>query len=173
MTGRGTSWSRTLRYLRPIGLRARSISRERSVSFIPKDLGPCPSRSLRVRATLLFGHPIDLSKLKHSGEEIDVIGRFFEEDKRRILDGPRAAEGGLKRFPLGEFRYIHFAVHGIFDDKNWRRSGLLLWREKGSARTGSFNFAISFSWTSIPTWLSSPPASRGWEISIRAKGSPD
>jgi hypothetical protein len=93
---------------------------------------PDPSGS----TNFLFGHPIDLSKLKHAGEEIEVIGRFFTEDNRMVLDGPRAAEGRLKLFPLGEFRYIHFAVHGIFDDKNWRRSGLLLGREKGSAEDG-------------------------------------
>lgn len=87
-------------------------------------------------SNFLFGNPIDLSKLKHSGEEIDIIGRLFTEDNRRVLDGPLAAEGRLKRFPLGDFRYIHFAVHGIFDDKNWRRSGLLLLREKGSAEDG-------------------------------------
>jgi CHAT domain-containing protein len=87
-------------------------------------------------SNFLFGQPIRLSKLKYAGEEIEVIGRFFTEDNRRVLDGPRAAEGRLKLFPLGEFRYIHFAVHGIFDDKNWRRSGLLLWREKGSTEDG-------------------------------------
>ncbi len=93
---------------------------------------PEPSSS----SNFLFGRPIDLSKLKHASEEIDIVSRFFTEDNRMVLDGPRAAEGRLKRFPLGDFRYIHFAVHGIFDDKNWRRSGLLLWREKGSAEDG-------------------------------------
>jgi CHAT domain-containing protein/tetratricopeptide (TPR) repeat protein len=84
----------------------------------------------------LFGYPINLSKLKHAGEEIKKISRLFAEDDREVLDGQRAAEGRLKRFPLGEFQYIHFAVHGIFDDKNWRRSGLLLCRTKGSAEDG-------------------------------------
>jgi CHAT domain-containing protein/tetratricopeptide (TPR) repeat protein len=101
-----------------------------------KDLVAVSVPEPRDSRNFLFGHPIGLSKLKHAGEEIDVIGRFFTQDNRKILDGPRAAEGRLKRFPLGEFRYIHFAVHGIFDDKNWRRSGLLLWREKGSAEDG-------------------------------------
>ncbi len=84
----------------------------------------------------LFGYPIDLSRLKHAGEEIKKISRLFADDDRVVLDGPQAAEERFKRFPLGEFRYIHFAVHGIFDDKNWRRSGLLLQRAKGSAEDG-------------------------------------
>jgi CHAT domain-containing protein len=37
---------------------------------------------------------------------------------------------------LGDYRFIHLAVHGIFDDQNWRWSGLLLWRDKYSADDG-------------------------------------
>ncbi len=84
----------------------------------------------------LFGYPINLSKLRHAGAEIEMISRLFPEENRSILDGHDACEGRVKKFPLGEFRYIHFAVHGIFDDENWRRSGLLLRREKGSAEDG-------------------------------------
>jgi CHAT domain-containing protein len=107
--------------------RYRSTRKDLVAVSVPEPPGPSNS---------LFGYPIDLSKLRHAGEEIEMIGRFFPEDNRTVLKGPLAAEGRLKRFPLGEFRYIHFAVHGIFDDRNWRRSGLLLWREKESSEDG-------------------------------------
>lgn len=84
----------------------------------------------------LFGYPIYLSRLRYANEEVGMISRCFTEDERSVLDGPRAEEGRLKQSPLGEFRYIHFAVHGIFDDRNWRRSGLQLWREEGSTEDG-------------------------------------
>ncbi len=84
----------------------------------------------------LFGYPISLPRLAHAREEVAMIARHFAENERSVLDGRQAEEERLKRSPLGDYRYIHFAVHGIFDDRYWRRSGLLLRREEDSAEDG-------------------------------------
>jgi CHAT domain-containing protein len=114
---------------------ARLAERERD-SDPRKDLVAISVPEVPSRTNCLFGYPIELSKLEHAYEEVEAIGRGFTEDDRAILEGPEAAEGRLKQFPLNEFRYIHFVVHGIFDDRSWRRSGLLLWREKESVEDG-------------------------------------
>lgn len=108
--------------------RDRYLPSRRGIFVVTADL---PSSS-----NFLFGYPIRLPKLTHAGNEVRMITRHFDEKDRSVLDGRRAEEGRLKRSPLGEYRYIHFAVHGIFDDRNWRRSGLLLGREESSTEDG-------------------------------------
>lgn len=89
-----------------------------------------------VSKNYLFGYPIEFNELKHARPEIEAISGLFESNQRTILEGTRADESGLKQLPLGDYRFIHLAVHGIFDDDNWRWSGLLLWRDIKSADDG-------------------------------------
>ena len=89
-----------------------------------------------VSKNYLFGYLIEPSELKHARPEVEAISGLFESDQRTILEGSQADETSLKRLPLGDYRFIHLAVHGIFDDQNWRWSGLLLWRDKYSADDG-------------------------------------
>jgi len=84
----------------------------------------------------LFGYPIEFFELKQARREVSVISGLFEGSQRTILDGKLATEEVLKRWPVGDFRFIHFAAHGIFNDQNWRWSGLLLWRGKDSVEDG-------------------------------------
>jgi tetratricopeptide (TPR) repeat protein len=91
---------------------------------------------LPVSKNYLFGYPVELFELKHARREIAAISGLFGRDQRTILEGKLAAEEVLKRLYVGDYRFIHFAVHGIFDDQNWRWSGLLLWRGKDSVEDG-------------------------------------
>ena len=84
----------------------------------------------------LFGYPIETFELKQARREVSVISGLFEGSQRTSLEGKLATEEVLKRWPVGDFRFIHFAAHGIFDDQNWRWSGLLLWRGKDSVEDG-------------------------------------
>ena len=91
---------------------------------------------LPVSKNYLFGYPIEIFELKQARREVSVISGLFEDSQRTTLEGKLAAEEILKRWPVGDYRFIHFAVHGIFDDQNWRWSGLLLWRGKDSVEDG-------------------------------------
>jgi hypothetical protein len=88
--------------------------------------------------SLVSGLASDIPALKYTRREIKTISRFFEGNKRKVLVGPEAEEGRLKQIGLADFRIIHFAAHGLFDDDSWGRSGLILWRNKNSTEDGLF-----------------------------------
>lgn len=75
---------------------------------------------------LKTGRPYDLPVLRHANREIKVIGRFFPPEKRTVLLGKKAEENALRRLDWSAYRIVHFAVHGLFDDEDWERSGLIL-----------------------------------------------
>jgi CHAT domain-containing protein/tetratricopeptide (TPR) repeat protein len=61
-------------------------------------------------------------------QELMGIARVFDE--RRLLTGPRASERSLDQLvasgELGTFRFLHFATHGVLDDRRPMRSALIL-----------------------------------------------
>ena len=79
---------------------------------------------------LTTGRPYDLPALRHANREIEVIGRFFPPEKRTVLQGKEAEESALRRLDWSAYRIVHFAVHGLFDDEDWERSGLLLRKDR-------------------------------------------
>jgi CHAT domain-containing protein len=95
---------------------------------------PTVSRFINLGAGLSF----DLPALRYAQREIRTISRFFEGPKRRVLSGREAEEGRLKKLDLADYRIIHFAAHGLFDDENWDRSCLLLGRIENSKEDGLF-----------------------------------
>jgi CHAT domain-containing protein len=44
----------------------------------------------------------------------------------------------------GDYRIIHFAVHGVFEDENWERSGLLLGKDEKAGEDGFFQLRDIF-----------------------------
>lgn len=59
-------------------------------------------------------------------DEILVISRHFSTEKKDIFLGSRADEATLRRLALSEYKIIHFACHGFFDEKSPLRSALVL-----------------------------------------------
>jgi CHAT domain-containing protein/tetratricopeptide (TPR) repeat protein len=80
----------------------------------------------------------DLPALRYAQREIRTISRFFQGSQRKVLSGRQAEEGRLKNLALTDYRIIHFAAHGLFDDQNWDRSCLLLGRSESSNEDGLF-----------------------------------
>jgi len=64
--------------------------------------------------------------LKHAGAEIAKIRPLFKPGKSLILQGEGASEENVKKEDLGRYKVLHFAVHGIVDDRKPGRSALLL-----------------------------------------------
>jgi CHAT domain-containing protein len=68
----------------------------------------------------------DLPKITQVEKEICSIAGLFPKERRKLLLGSEAKEDILKKSNLTDFQIIHLSVHGIFDDRHWWRSGLIL-----------------------------------------------
>jgi CHAT domain-containing protein len=67
---------------------------------------------------------------------VAAAARFFVGGHTKLLVDAQADEGLLKSLRWKDYRIIHFAVHGIFDDDNWTRSALLLQPDPASREDG-------------------------------------
>ncbi len=72
------------------------------------------------------GQGFDLSPLPFSKKEVLDIAGHFRKGSRDVLLGVRAAEQYLKGLVLEEYRIVHFACHGLLDEKVPFRSALIL-----------------------------------------------
>ncbi len=68
----------------------------------------------------------DLYPLEDSKKEVKLVSHHFPEEKRDIYLGKNATEEKLKQSPLEDYQVIHFACHGLLDEKVPFRSGLFL-----------------------------------------------
>ncbi|MCX6558940.1 MAG: CHAT domain-containing protein [Candidatus Aminicenantes bacterium] len=85
---------------------------------------------------LSAGGELRFPSLPYAMREVRSIGRLFPAAKRTILTGRDAGEGRLKSLPLADYRIVHLAAHGFFDDAVWWRSALLLQRDKDGEEDG-------------------------------------
>jgi CHAT domain-containing protein/Tfp pilus assembly protein PilF len=72
------------------------------------------------------GQGFDLSQLPFSKKEVLDIAGHFPKGSKDILLGTRAAEEDLKVLALEDYRIVHFACHGLLDEKVPFRSALIL-----------------------------------------------
>ncbi|MGC3945069.1 MAG: CHAT domain-containing protein [Chryseolinea sp.] len=70
----------------------------------------------------------DLSDLPGTEEEVHVIDTLFSRRgyKRTILTNEEATEDQLRNKPLNEYKYLHFATHGVVDETHPELSRLYL-----------------------------------------------
>jgi CHAT domain-containing protein len=80
--------------------------------------------------TIAFPISIQLPPLKYAEREVETAASFFPKDRVRLLRGEFVDERAFLEQPLGQFRIIHFATHGLFDDSSLLRSCLLLGRDR-------------------------------------------
>jgi CHAT domain-containing protein len=76
------------------------------------------------------------SPLPYSKEEVQDIAMHFPVSKRDILLEDKATEAAVKNLPLKNYRIIHFACHGLLDEKVPFRSALVLSPDEGEAEDG-------------------------------------
>jgi CHAT domain-containing protein len=113
-----------------------------SLSALPRSAEPVS------RMLLAFGDPAysktggaDLETLPFSAQEVNGIASLFPKDKRSIYLGDRAREDAVKGEALEDYRYIHFATHGILDEAHPSRSGLALSTSAASQDDGILQVA--------------------------------
>jgi hypothetical protein len=72
--------------------------------------------------------PAEFSRLKGAQRELQAVRAVFPA--ATVLTGSEASEQNLDKLAaearLGQFRYLHFATHGLLDDKSPMQSALIL-----------------------------------------------
>jgi CHAT domain-containing protein len=77
-----------------------------------------------------------LSALPFSLQEIRAIARCYPAQAVDLLSGSDSREDIVKASPLNEYRIVHFACHGFFDERAPFRSALVLSAGKGTGDDG-------------------------------------
>ena len=71
--------------------------------------------------------PWTLEKLTHSGEEVRRISQLFGPEDSTLFLGEDASEENVKsEGRLSRYRWIHFATHGLLNEKRPQFSGLVM-----------------------------------------------
>jgi CHAT domain-containing protein/tetratricopeptide (TPR) repeat protein len=140
-----------------------SLAHRATVSYAPsgtmfawlqerRDRRPAPVATLLALGDPAFrqagagGGRAEFARLEWARQELRGVSRL-NFDKVERLTGPEASEQSLERLAaggrLGEFRYLHFATHGVLDDRRPMQSALILApaapgkvRDGGAARDG-------------------------------------
>jgi CHAT domain-containing protein/tetratricopeptide (TPR) repeat protein len=76
-----------------------------------------------------------LEALPHAEEEVKMLGSLYGKDKSKVLVGDQAREEIVKG-EASKYRIVHFATHGILDDKSPLYSRLMLASEDGTKEDG-------------------------------------
>lgn len=69
---------------------------------------------------------VDLRRLPYTRREVTSIGALFPAAERETFLGAQANEQRVKSEKLDQYRYVHFAAHGVVDEENPGRSGIIL-----------------------------------------------
>jgi CHAT domain-containing protein len=68
----------------------------------------------------------DFNQLPYTRTEVNAITSWFPATERRVLLGAEAREERVKSENLSQYRYVHFAAHGMIDEEYPARSGIVL-----------------------------------------------
>jgi CHAT domain-containing protein len=69
---------------------------------------------------------VELRRLPYTRRELTSIGALFPAAERETFLGVQANEQRVKSEKLDQYRYVHFAAHGVVDEENPGRSGIIL-----------------------------------------------
>ncbi len=75
-----------------------------------------------------FSYSLPSTPLKFAEEEVRTISGLFDKKSVEVFYKSDATEKKLKTKDLKDFKFLHFATHGIFNEENPYRSGILLSR---------------------------------------------
>ncbi|MGB8951696.1 MAG: CHAT domain-containing tetratricopeptide repeat protein [Candidatus Aminicenantales bacterium] len=75
-------------------------------------------------------------RLTYSGLEVEKIAAHFKKKKTDLFLREKATEDELKRSPLANYKILHFATHGLIDEKKPARSALVLSLNPDSTEDG-------------------------------------
>ncbi len=76
------------------------------------------------------------SAISYTGTEVKEISGLFPKDETVCYFGTYASEYRLKTEQLDQYKYLHFATHGLIDESKAFRSGIVLSTNKTSSEDG-------------------------------------
>jgi len=79
---------------------------------------------------------LNFFRLKYSGLETRGIASLFKASRADAFERERATEDRLKSEPLTDYKIIHFATHGLIDDKKPARSSIILSLDQDPSEDG-------------------------------------
>jgi len=91
---------------------------------------------LEILKSIFQSQEINFSHLPSSEMEIKEISKFFQKEKCEIFLKDEANEEILKKIYLKNYRIIHFACHGLLDEKFPFRSALMLAMDNDNTEDG-------------------------------------
>ncbi len=78
----------------------------------------------------------DFTNLPYTRAEVDAISALYPPSQRRIYLGDQAREERVKSEKLDQYRYLHFATHGMINEEVPARSGIVLSLSSDSKEDG-------------------------------------
>ena len=90
------------------------------------ELDSVKDRSSESRLAYYTERGVELRRLPYTRREVTSIGALFPAAERETFLGAQANEQRVKSEKLDQYRYVHFAAHGVVDEENPRRSGIIL-----------------------------------------------
>jgi CHAT domain-containing protein len=102
------------------------LRRDRRIDQPPHEMLAVAYTKQNAGYNSILGREGKFLALKSANDEVKSVARLFRDRETVLLTGINASEKNIKRMNLNDFRIIHFATHGFFDDRYWWRSGLLL-----------------------------------------------
>jgi CHAT domain-containing protein len=104
----------------------------------PKTLLAFADPSLRPSAVMQsqVERGFSFTALPNARAEVSSISGLFPPSSTRTYVGAAATEGRVKAEALAEYKYLHFAAHGYFDEEEPRRSGIVLAQIADAAEDG-------------------------------------
>lgn len=85
---------------------------------------------------IYLGQGFDFSPLPFSKKEILDVAEYFPKKSRDLYLGSEAQEKLLKGLPLEDYKIVHFACHGLLDEKVPFRSALVLSKDERKEEDG-------------------------------------
>ncbi|HEX3085927.1 MAG TPA: CHAT domain-containing tetratricopeptide repeat protein [Pyrinomonadaceae bacterium] len=85
-----------------------------------------PDKSANPISRAYMERGLDLRRLPYTRTEVNDIAGLFPSADRKVFLGADANEKNVKSERLDNFRYVHFATHGIVDEEKPARSGVIL-----------------------------------------------
>ncbi len=107
-----------------LAVKGRFLIEDHDISLVPSATAMLWMRSMSLspapRAFLGVGEgpvgPGDTTALPYAAEEIARISGLFDEGSRQVMRGDQVSKEALTGPLVKQFRYVHFATHGLLQD---------------------------------------------------------
>lgn len=95
-----------------------------------------PASSAKIENQAWYGELALLSPLPRTRDEVEYIASLIPKERERLYLGKDSTEKAFKQEPLSKYRWIHFATHGLIDERNPGRSAVVLGRDTDNDEDG-------------------------------------